>query len=230
MRAVILLSLLLAAGTASAESTISLKDLPEGGKTEDSIIRIGCSVCPAPKPKTSGYLVPDVPKGQSRFELKTVKGEQLIYRADAMLGGSPVLFISKATPEWIAALKLTPTDETADAKDGIDTTATTSALANSPLPPAVKKAFARRGQPCRFRHGSRKGHRRRQGPCPGSHTRSHSGSPGASRCRRNAQAARYRKLHAPQLRLARFTPPPEPARPFRSGRKPLCLRGGVWRR
>lgn len=139
MRAVILLSLLLAAGTASAESTISLKDLPEGGKTEDSIIRIGCSDCPAPKPKTSGYLVPDVPKGQSRFELKTVKGEQLIYRADAMLGGSPVLFISKATPEWIAALKLTPTDETAGAKDGIDTTATTSALANSPLSPAVKK-------------------------------------------------------------------------------------------
>lgn len=139
MRAVILLSLLLAAGTASAESTISLKDLPAGGKTEDSIIRIGCADCPAPKPKTSGYDVPAVPKGQSRFELRTVKGEQMIYRADAMLGGSPVMFISKATPEWIAALKLKPTEDTADAKDGIDTTATTSALANTPLPPAVKK-------------------------------------------------------------------------------------------
>lgn len=139
MRAVILLSLILAAGTASAESTINLKDLSQGGTSESSIIRIGCSDCPAPVPHTSSYAVPEVPKGQARFELKTIKGEQMIYRADAMLGGSPVLFISKATPEWIAALKLKPTEDTADAKDGIDTTATTSALANTPLPPALKK-------------------------------------------------------------------------------------------
>lgn len=139
MRAVILLSFLLAAGTASAESTISLKGLPAGSKSESSIIRIGCTDCPTPKPKTAGYVVPDVPHGQSHFELKLVKGEQMIYRADAMLGGSPVTFISKATPEWIAALKLKPLEETADAKDGIDTTATTSSLANAPLPPALKK-------------------------------------------------------------------------------------------
>ncbi|WP_426228891.1 plant virulence effector HPE1-like domain-containing protein [Pararhizobium sp. DWP3-4] len=90
---------LAAASTAGASS---LENVISGEKVNSSISQLSCGQCPplVVKKKT-GYIVPDVAPGTERVELKTINGEMKLVRTEAWLGGSPVVFISKASDEDI---------------------------------------------------------------------------------------------------------------------------------
>lgn len=121
------LAALAIAGTAQAGSIESVKDLPKPASA-DSIVVVGCGDCPPPAPKKSAYLVPALKVGEQTVEIKTVNGEQKIYRTDAWIGGSPVTYVSTPTKEEIAAIENPVPEKTAARGDGIDKTATTAAV------------------------------------------------------------------------------------------------------
>ncbi len=89
------LTSLVAASTASASS---LENVISGEHVNNSISQLSCGQCPPlmVKKKTS-YIVPDVAPGTARVELKEINGEMKLVRTEAWLGGSPVVFVSKAT-------------------------------------------------------------------------------------------------------------------------------------
>ncbi len=96
MRALIFtLTSLVAASTASASS---LENVISGEHVNSSISQLSCGQCPplVVKKRTS-YIVPDVAPGTDRVELKEINGEMKLVRTEAWLGGSPVVFVSKAT-------------------------------------------------------------------------------------------------------------------------------------
>ena len=96
MRALLFtLTSLVAASTAGASS---LENISAGENINNSISQISCGQCPplVVKKKT-GYIVPDVALGTERVELKEINGEMKLVRTEAWLGGSPVVFISKAS-------------------------------------------------------------------------------------------------------------------------------------
>lgn len=124
MRATAVLLLALAANPALAGSIDRVKSLPKGSETE-SLMRVTCPACAA-APSTVNRKAADVvtlKPGEQKVELKTINGEEKLVRTEAWLGGSPVVFISKATPEMIAAYfpGRTPSD-------GIDESSKTAAL------------------------------------------------------------------------------------------------------
>lgn len=89
------LTSLVAASTASASS---LENVISGEHVNNSISQLSCGQCPPlmVKKKTS-YIVPEVAPGTDRIELKEINGEMKLVRTEAWLGGSPVVFVSKAT-------------------------------------------------------------------------------------------------------------------------------------
>ncbi|KQV34153.1 hypothetical protein ASE23_02610 [Rhizobium sp. Root73] len=96
MRALLFtLTSLVAASTAGASS---LENIISGKNIDKSISQLSCDQCPplVVKKKTS-YVVPDMVPGTDRVELKEINGEMKLVRTEAWLGGSPVVFISKAT-------------------------------------------------------------------------------------------------------------------------------------
>lgn len=98
MRAHILILASLVASPAAASSIDFVKGLP-AGKIGGSMMRMACERClPAPKVVKPPVLKP----GEQTVELKMIDGEQKIVRTEAWLGGSPVVFVSTATPEAIA--------------------------------------------------------------------------------------------------------------------------------
>ncbi|URK88383.1 hypothetical protein LP421_14125 [Rhizobium sp. RCAM05350] len=102
MRALLLtLASLVAASTAGASS---LENMISGEKVNSSISQLSCGQCPplVVKKKT-GYIVPDVAPGTDRVELKEIDGEMKLVRTEAWLGGSPVVFVSKASEADIKA-------------------------------------------------------------------------------------------------------------------------------
>jgi hypothetical protein len=100
MRALLFtLASLAAASTAGASS---LENVISGEKVNSSISQLSCGQCPPPVvQKKSSYTVPDVAPGTDRVELKEINGEMKLVRTEAWLGGSPVVFISKASDEDI---------------------------------------------------------------------------------------------------------------------------------
>lgn len=106
---------LAAAGSTSASSIEALKT---GQDTSNSVSQISCAHCPPPvvKKKTS-YIVPDVAPGTERIELKTINGEMKLVRTEAWLGGSPVVFITKASEEAVKAAQaeMAPAEDLAKA-------------------------------------------------------------------------------------------------------------------
>lgn len=111
MRALLFtLASLAAAGTAGATS---IETVTAGQNVNNSISDISCGQCPplVVKKKTS-YIVPEVAPGTARVELKQINGEMKLVRTEAWLGGSPVVFINKASEADIkAAQATTPTQE-----------------------------------------------------------------------------------------------------------------------
>lgn len=128
-------ALVFAAGTAAASS---IEDVISGEAANSSVATISCAHCPPLQPKKkSSYIVPDLEPGTARVELKEIDGEVKSIRTEAWLGGSPVVFVSKASDEAIkAAAKkadsstpaLAVADPAAASSVAIDETAKTSAL------------------------------------------------------------------------------------------------------
>ncbi|MBP1859506.1 plant virulence effector HPE1-like domain-containing protein [Rhizobium herbae] len=101
MRALLFtLASLAAAGTAGASSVENATSASDG----DSISQLSCAHCPPPVvKKNTSYIVPEVALGTERVELKEINGEMKLVRTEAWLGGSPVVFITKASDEAIKA-------------------------------------------------------------------------------------------------------------------------------
>ncbi|MDL2410286.1 plant virulence effector HPE1-like domain-containing protein [Rhizobium calliandrae] len=125
------LAFALAGSSAMASSIQPIDSRTETGA--GSIIDKVCTDCPALKPQMvkKDYVVPELTPGTQSIIVRDIDGQRKVVRTEAWMGGSPVVFISKPTPEALAA---------ADAPaDGIDMTAKTAALPESaktkpPLP------------------------------------------------------------------------------------------------
>ncbi|PTM98437.1 plant virulence effector HPE1-like domain-containing protein [Mycoplana dimorpha] len=73
-----------------------------GAKGQGSIQAISCTGCPALKEtkQKATYVVPDIAPGTQKVEIREIEGERKIFRSEAWLGGSPVVFVSRA-PETV---------------------------------------------------------------------------------------------------------------------------------
>ena len=129
-------ALLCAAGPAAASS---IEEMASGTVGSSSVATISCARCPTLQPKAKpSYVVPELAPGTERVELKEVDGEMKSLRTEAWLGGSPVVFVNKASQEAIeAAARNADRPTVADASAGalpadtvgIDRSAKTAAVA-----------------------------------------------------------------------------------------------------
>ncbi|NYJ11274.1 hypothetical protein GGI64_002325 [Rhizobium leguminosarum] len=126
-------AVLLMAGSAMASSieVIGKTAAPADG----SIVTESCAACPPLQAELikKDYTVPELKPGVLQAsEVRLVGGEKKIYRTEGWMGGSPVVFVSKATPEaMIAAAPSAPS------ADGIDMSATTAAVIGGDAKPVV---------------------------------------------------------------------------------------------
>ena len=107
-----------------------------GATSAGSIQTITCPSCPALKPKykPSTYHVDAIAPGTQKIEIRDVNGERKIFRTEAWMGGSPVLFVTKAPAERVEAAE--------DDKGAVDTGARTGALDTSAAGWAATAAMA----------------------------------------------------------------------------------------
>jgi hypothetical protein len=81
------------------------------------------------EPKHATYQVDAIDHGTQKVEIREENGERKIFRTEAWMGGSPVLFVSKAPAEVRQAAAVeTTVDEKATAVETVDAGAHTSAL------------------------------------------------------------------------------------------------------
>src|ERR1700712_1791043 len=94
---------LLVAGSPMAPSSLPIDS--QTRTSGNSIQTKICSDCPPIKPAIAkkDYVVPTLPVGTQTMVVRQIDGEQKVVRTEAWLGGSPVVFISKASPEALAA-------------------------------------------------------------------------------------------------------------------------------
>ncbi len=103
-----------------------------------SILVVNCTTCPPLKAveDKKAYKVPQIAPGTQAAEIVEIDGEAKLRRTESWLGGSPVVFISKAEG-WstdgsvIAAAAIGP-------DDGIDVNATTAAVSSGAAGAPVK--------------------------------------------------------------------------------------------
>lgn len=121
----------LVAGTAAAAS---IEDVVSGAAVNSSVATVSCAHCPALQPKKETYVVPALEPGTDRVELKEIDGEVKAIRTEAWLGGSPVVFVSRASQDEIKAAAMAA-EQPSLAQTGpgaasaeIDETAKTSAV------------------------------------------------------------------------------------------------------
>jgi hypothetical protein len=111
-----------------------------------SIETVSCADCPPlkEKPKGETYFVAPIDPGTQKVEIREANGERKMFRTEAWMGGSAVVFVSKAPQEVVK------TAETAvDADMGptviVDKDATTGALdigtANTTVTAATSREF-----------------------------------------------------------------------------------------
>ncbi|MFK0165728.1 plant virulence effector HPE1-like domain-containing protein [Rhizobium sp. NPDC090279] len=114
------LACVLAGGSATASSIQPVDGTMIGGR--GSIVDKSCAECPPLKPKVTEreYTVPTLTAGTQSIVVRNVDGEKKVLRTEAWMGGSPVVFVSKPTPEALAAA--------GEPADGIDMAAKTAAL------------------------------------------------------------------------------------------------------
>ncbi|MBY3185920.1 plant virulence effector HPE1-like domain-containing protein [Rhizobium laguerreae] len=126
-------AVLLMAGSAMASSIeVVGKTAPSA---EGSIVTETCAHCPPLQAELTkkDYTVPELKPGVLQAsEIRDVGGEKKIYRTEGWMGGSPVVFVSKATPE--AMLAAAPS---APPADGIDMNATTAAVIGGDAKPVA---------------------------------------------------------------------------------------------
>ncbi|QKK16420.1 plant virulence effector HPE1-like domain-containing protein [Rhizobium indicum] len=123
-------AILLMAGSAMASSIeVVGKTAPSA---EGSIVTETCAHCPPLQAELTkkDYTVPELKPGVLQAsEIRDVGGEKKIYRTEGWMGGSPVVFVSKATPEAMLA--------EAPSADGIDMNATTAAVIGGDAKPVA---------------------------------------------------------------------------------------------
>ncbi|NLS17895.1 hypothetical protein HGP16_15130 [Rhizobium sp. P40RR-XXII] len=114
------LACVLASGPAMASSIQSIDGTMQSG--DSSIVDKSCANCPPLKPKVAEkeYTVPTLTPGTQSIVVRSVDGEKKVVRTEAWMGGSPVMFVSKPTPEALAA--------SSEPVDGIDLAVKTAAL------------------------------------------------------------------------------------------------------
>lgn len=138
MRTLLTFAMLLAAAPAFAGSFEPVS----GTTTAGSIETVSCADCPALKPKreASTYHVDAIDPGTQKVEIREANGERKIYRTEAWMGGSPVLFVSKAPAETVQAAEAAEPAE--DTTISVDATAKTSALDSGAARDAKTAAMA----------------------------------------------------------------------------------------
>ncbi len=120
-------SAMLIGSSAMASSFLTLDGATRtSGDSIQSKVCVDCAPIKQEVAKKS-YVVPELPVGTQTTVVRQINGEQKVVRTEAWLGGSPVVFISKASPEALAAAGVSP--------DGIDRSAMTAAIAAA-TPPA----------------------------------------------------------------------------------------------
>lgn len=125
------LALVVACGSATASSIEPI----QGDRTGNgSILSVNCAQCPALKKneRAQAYAVPSLVSGALATEMREVDGKPEMIRIEALLGGSPVVYISK-TQTWFpvdgtTSLAEKSAEPTPSIDDGIDATAKTSAV------------------------------------------------------------------------------------------------------
>jgi len=117
------LACVLAGSSAMASSIQPVDGTMIGGR--GSIVDRSCTACPPLKPPVTEkeYIVPTLEPGTQSIVVRTIDGQKKVMRTEAWMGGSPVTFVSKPTPEALAAA--------GEPADGIDMTAQTAALPSS---------------------------------------------------------------------------------------------------
>lgn len=126
-------AILLTAGSAMASSIEVVGS--SGSKDAGSIVTESCNQCPPLRNESrkKDYTVPELQPGAFQsMEIRDVDGEKKIFRTEGWMGGSPVVFVSKATPE--SMLASTPSALPAD---GIDASATTAAVISGDAKPVA---------------------------------------------------------------------------------------------
>lgn len=93
----------LVAGTAQAQSVTPLAASSEGANS--SIVTIGCQSCPPLARDEASYKVPKLHGGVESVSVMDIDGEKRIVRTTRLMGGSPVVYISKV-PGWMAVDQL----------------------------------------------------------------------------------------------------------------------------
>ncbi|MCT7663055.1 plant virulence effector HPE1-like domain-containing protein [Shinella kummerowiae] len=109
----------------------SIEPVDTAASAGSSIEAISCNDCPPLKPKRelSTYHVDDIAPGTQKVEIREADGERKIFRTEAWMGGSPVLFVSKAPVETTQAAEVEkPVEENATATETVDASAKTSAV------------------------------------------------------------------------------------------------------
>jgi hypothetical protein len=102
--------------------------LPAFGAQAGSIDVISCGSCKAPKKMRQQEQIELAP-GTQKIEVREVNGEKKVFRTEAWLGGSPVTFVSKATPDMLPRKAETKPDVNAAAEPAVSIdTDTTSAV------------------------------------------------------------------------------------------------------
>lgn len=99
-RIMIAAAMTLAAGGAQASSIDRVKT---GDGAHKSIVQFGCPACTRAAEEAARNTVVLPASGQI-VELREVGGQQMIYRTENWLGGTPVTMVSKATNSDIAKL------------------------------------------------------------------------------------------------------------------------------
>jgi hypothetical protein len=119
--------------TASPILASSLDVIRSDAQTQGgSIVVKHCQTCPplqAVETKKE-YVVPTLAEGAfQQSQVRNIGGEKKLYRTEGWMGGSPIVFVTRAPSESMIASAPTP--------DGIDLTATTSAVVGTDAKPVA---------------------------------------------------------------------------------------------
>lgn len=137
-RFILTTAVILAGGPAMASSIEMVGSVPVSNSP--SIVVMACGDCPieAEKEKPS-YIVPTLGPVEQKAEIIELDGEKKLFRTEAWMGGSPVVFVSKADG-WATdgtMVTASATTGTPGLSDGIDLEATTAAVVtNADVAPA----------------------------------------------------------------------------------------------
>ncbi|WP_420408550.1 plant virulence effector HPE1-like domain-containing protein [Hoeflea sp.] len=129
---------------ASAASASSIEVFKETSSTRSSIVEIGCHECVRAAEAAAREAEVRLEPGEQIIEVREVDGEQMIYRTEGWLGGSPVTMVSKASEADLIALGLVDPEIEDNGTDVADAPASEGGVADEG---AVETAGADAAEP-----------------------------------------------------------------------------------